>query len=168
MHTICKLHPQNPNAETPTAAQLTSPGWAKKNITVDSTHNPYSPPWNRLPYDQLNGKCDENKPSGVLANFWSGIFPNFCADLNANGAENKFERHYTPRDFQTPANPPGGGPPPVRGENPDKWNQTWDIGFTFGGTNGGLCKWNCSQAYNLVGTMACKCPLPSGRLDQRN
>ncbi len=46
------------------------------------------------------------EPERRTGQLWSGIYPNFCSDVEANGHDKKFEKHCTSDDFKQPASYP--------------------------------------------------------------
>lgn len=124
------------------------------NITLDGDNNPYSPPWNRLP-ESAYSQCDTKAPGGVLLNWFSNLYPQFCDEVN-NDKTKALSKDLTNKDFKAPSSKRylSIRTPPPSGSSYDGYS------FHFDWSGGeGNCRKDCSVAFSSI--TSSKCTLPN-------
>ncbi|KAI9682232.1 MAG: hypothetical protein M1817_000286 [Caeruleum heppii] len=125
------------------------------NITLSDGTNPDSPPWNPLPASAGPG-CEGKDPSGVPANFFAGLYPQFCSAVGEK-SDQPLSKTLTNRDFKAPSEKRGvkGGSLKSRAP-PATGNSYTEFEFKFEWSGGsGDCSEDCNEAYHALKQSPC-------------
>ncbi|KAF2815484.1 uncharacterized protein BDZ99DRAFT_409408 [Mytilinidion resinicola] len=114
------------------------------NITLDSTTDPSSPPWNR----KAGPSCTSDA-SGVQSSFFKGLYPKFCNAVNAS-PKDASKATYTNADYTTPSKRGlERRTPPVSSSEYKgyKFNLEW--------TGGDGCRADCAESFKELSDQPC-------------
>ncbi|KAH6663353.1 hypothetical protein B0J14DRAFT_276626 [Halenospora varia] len=145
---ITAMNSCNPNSGTTNGALLQ--GKCIQYITLDGVSDPKPPPWTPKTTgpQPTDPQCDTHALSDVQNNFFSGLYPQFCASVNGG---DKLSKDLTPQDFKAPSKRAAGkgAPPPNANAYPDyKFHFDWT-----GGT--GDCRYDCAGAFKKIVDAPC-------------
>ncbi|KAL9625165.1 MAG: hypothetical protein Q9160_000566 [Pyrenula sp. 1 TL-2023] len=119
-------------------------------ITLDGGRDPDSPPWSPLP-PSAYPQCDPGTTSGVKANWFSGLYPQFCDEVNKDKVK-ALSKDLTSTDFKTPDSKRS-----LRIRTPPPSGASYGgYKFHFDWTGSkGTCRKDCSAAYKSVTSSLC-------------
>ena len=121
------------------------------NITLYGGKDPDFPPWNPRPRS-ADPQCDMDSLSGVANNWFSGLYPQFCDEVNKD-KNKKLSKDMTNKDFKAPSSKRTlwARTPPPSGSSYDGFK------FHFDWTGGeGDCRKDCSGAFSSITSSPCK------------
>lgn len=121
------------------------------NVTLDGSQKDQSPPWNRLPQSAAP-QCDMDKPGKVTNEWFAGLYPQFCDEVNKDKAK-AILKEMTNKDFKDPKSKRSlwrrAPPPSANSYDGFKFQFDWS-----GGKDG--CRMDCTEAFKTISLSPCK------------